>query len=159
MHLEKAWKEQQEREEQRKSEVISCPLGCVMEVQDLPHLEGILEAAGSRPILMFMYTRSCGKCKEILRSLEGTCKVQGASWPPNEDGDARRELDKFVLLKHELRDSFDDLSPVARFYRVRHAPSFLVLQDGAFKGGYFGTYLPGVLARARSLCDWAEDSS
>lgn len=48
--------------------------GKVMEIQDLQHLESVVDKAGSSLVVVFFYTRSCGVCKELLRDFEQLCQ-------------------------------------------------------------------------------------
>jgi hypothetical protein len=48
--------------------------GKVMEIQDLQHLESIVDKAGSSLLVVFFYTRSCGVCKELLRDFTSLCE-------------------------------------------------------------------------------------
>jgi thiol-disulfide isomerase/thioredoxin len=47
--------------------------GKVLEIQDLQHLESVVEKAGSSLLVVFFYTRSCGVCKELLRDFQQLC--------------------------------------------------------------------------------------
>lgn len=48
--------------------------GKVLEVQDLQHLESVVDKAGSSLLVVFFYTRSCGVCKELLRDFTQLCE-------------------------------------------------------------------------------------
>lgn len=48
--------------------------GKVMEIQDLQHLESVVDKAGSSLLVVFFYTRSCGVCKELLRDFTQLCE-------------------------------------------------------------------------------------
>jgi hypothetical protein len=45
----------------------------VVEVQDLEHLESLLDKAGSSLVVVAFYTRSCGVCKELLKEFQAMC--------------------------------------------------------------------------------------
>jgi len=48
--------------------------GKVMDIQDLQHLESVVDKAGSSLLVVFFYTRSCGVCKELLRDFTQLCE-------------------------------------------------------------------------------------
>jgi thiol-disulfide isomerase/thioredoxin len=55
-----------------------CCLSCchfpqVVEIQDLEHLESLLDKAGSSLVVVAFYTRSCGVCKELLKEFQSMC--------------------------------------------------------------------------------------
>jgi Zn-dependent alcohol dehydrogenase len=45
----------------------------VVEIQDLEHLESLLDKAGSSLVVVAFYTRSCGVCKELLKEFQSMC--------------------------------------------------------------------------------------
>jgi hypothetical protein len=47
------------------------------QIQDLEHLEAVLERAGSQLLVLCLYSRSCGACKMALQRLEGLCAEVG----------------------------------------------------------------------------------
>jgi Zn-dependent alcohol dehydrogenase len=53
--------------------------GKVLEVQDLQHLESVVDKAGSSLLVVFFYTRSCGVCKELLRDFTQLCEEVSTS--------------------------------------------------------------------------------
>jgi thiol-disulfide isomerase/thioredoxin len=61
--------------------------GKVVELQDLQHLEGLVDKAGSSLLVVFLYTRSCGVCKALLQDFQALCEEvrvvcgRGAVWP------------------------------------------------------------------------------
>lgn len=52
--------------------------GKVMDIQDLQHLESVVDKAGSSLLVVFFYTRSCGVCKELLRDFQQLCEEVSA---------------------------------------------------------------------------------
>jgi thiol-disulfide isomerase/thioredoxin len=48
--------------------------GKVLEVQDLQHLESVVDKAGSSLLVVFFHTRSCGVCKELLKDFKQLCE-------------------------------------------------------------------------------------
>jgi hypothetical protein len=67
--MELAWKRQQEREAQLAAMLASGD-GAVIEVEDLDSLGYLLEAAGSSLVVLLLYSRSCGVCKQVVGFLE-----------------------------------------------------------------------------------------
>jgi len=127
----------QAREERRRALRYTCPKDCVGEIDEsdsLWMLEKILDRAQeeNKTAVLFMWTRSCGRCKEIKDKLSASCKLQ-------------QNAHDILLLTHELRDSRDDLSPIAQLYRVKHVPSYLVFQGGALKEVLYGTGVGSIL--------------
>ncbi|KAJ9519571.1 hypothetical protein QJQ45_000652 [Haematococcus lacustris] len=88
-------------------------------VEDLPHLELALEKAGSAVVVLFFTSRACGVCKEAGRVFEAMCR------------DARCAQARVLFLRVHLLNEYDQWSEVARWHRVRSAPTFLFLDEGA----------------------------
>lgn len=61
------------------------------QVQDLPHLERRLEAAGNAVTCLALYSRSCGACKDMLRFQRQLCRESSG------------QLAGAVFLKHNIR--------------------------------------------------------
>lgn len=55
--------------------------GKVTEVQDLQHLEALVDKAGSSLVVVFFYTRSCGVCKALLQDYQqvSLCSASGGA--------------------------------------------------------------------------------
>ena len=109
----------QVREHQQQLPEGTCAVDCITEVQDLAHLERRLDQAGSSVVCLALYSRSCGACKEMLQHQQQLCR------------DAGQQLAGAVFLKHNVRDAFDDLTDISRFYRVRSVPTFVFMVGGA----------------------------
>lgn len=75
-HMEIAWQTQMQREAVTQGGA-STP-GVVTEIQDIQHLEQLLERSGSSLVVIYFYSRSCGACKQALRCFEELCKEVGA---------------------------------------------------------------------------------
>lgn len=48
-----------------------CAAGTVTNVWDLEHWEALLSHAGNKPIILFLYSKSCGACKRAAARFEG----------------------------------------------------------------------------------------
>ena len=64
-------------------------------------------------------SRSCGACKEMLKHQQRLCREAG------------QQLAGAVFLKHNVRDQFDDVTDIARLYRIRSVPTFVFMVGGA----------------------------
>lgn len=115
-HLELAWKRQQERDEMLKQGAVS---GKVMEIQDLQHLESVVDKAGSSLLCVFFYTRSCGVCKELLRDFTSLCE------------EAKSQKIRAVFARHNLIDDFDSWSDISVWNRIRVVPTIYFYDEGA----------------------------
>lgn len=51
-----------------------CAVLQVIEVQDLEHLESLIDKAGSSLVVVCFYTRSCGACKALLKEFLALCE-------------------------------------------------------------------------------------
>jgi hypothetical protein len=49
-------------------------MGSVIEIQDLEHLESVVDKSGSCLVVLFCYTRSCGVCKGLLAEFQALCE-------------------------------------------------------------------------------------
>lgn len=49
-------------------------MGSVIEIQDLEHLESVVDKSGSCLVVVFCYTRSCGACKALLAEFQALCE-------------------------------------------------------------------------------------
>lgn len=118
-HLERAWQKQKELEE--KLVVVTRPASSPLpvEVACLAHLERYVEIAGSSIIVVAFYSRSCGACKQMLQHYTEICQ----------EACSQRAGVKF--LKHNVRDEFDDITDIARLYRIKNVPCFVFISGGA----------------------------
>jgi thiol-disulfide isomerase/thioredoxin len=114
--MELAWKRQQERDEMLKHGAVS---GKVLEIQDLQHLESVVEKAGSSLLVVFFYTRSCGVCKELLRDFQQLCD------------EAKSQQIRAVFASHNLLDDFDYWSDISVWHKIRVPPTIFFYDEGA----------------------------
>jgi thiol-disulfide isomerase/thioredoxin len=91
----------------------------VVSIKDLSHLEMLLDVAGGRLAVLYLYTTSCGVCKEMQRLFKATCQ------------ESHKQKARTVFLEHDVNDEYDSLSDLARYYRVKAVPRFLFFIDGA----------------------------
>ncbi|KAF8062681.1 thioredoxin-like 4 [Scenedesmus sp. PABB004] len=115
-HMELAWQRQREREARRSAAPV---LGQVVEVEDLEHLEALLERSGSSLVVVAFYTRSCGACKALLAEFAALAE------------EAKAAQVRAVFARHNLLDEFDGWSDVSVWYRARVAPTILFFDGGA----------------------------
>uniref|UniRef100_A0A383VNP6 Thioredoxin domain-containing protein n=1 Tax=Tetradesmus obliquus TaxID=3088 RepID=A0A383VNP6_TETOB len=111
-----AWKRQQERDERLKQQLV---LGKVVEVQDLEHLESLLDKAGSSLVVVAFYTRSCGVCKELLKEFQSMCE------------EAKAAQVRAVFARHNLLDEFDSWSDISVWHKIRVPPTIFFYDGGA----------------------------
>lgn len=71
------------------------------------------------------YSSSCGACKYLLPQVIRLCK-KGCQDSCSVDGG--RGL---VFLKHNVRDEYDELTDLARFYAIRSVPVFTFFMNGS----------------------------
>ncbi|GBF91936.1 thioredoxin-like, chloroplastic [Raphidocelis subcapitata] len=116
LHLENSWRRQQEREKQLAAGIEP---GTVVEIRDLEHLESALDKAGSRLLVVCLYTSSCGACKAALKRLDALC------------AEASRARARAVFARHNLINEYDYWSDVSRMHSVRAVPTFLFFDGGA----------------------------
>lgn len=119
--MERAWERQDEamkRLESVESDILEPK---ILKVSDLRHLEAVLDAVGGRLVVLYLHSRSCGVCKELRRGYVEVCEG------------SHRQKDGIVFLEHDIFDEFDFLSDVARFYRTKAVPRFILFVDGAVK--------------------------
>lgn len=114
--MELAWKRQQERDELLKQDAVS---GKVMDIQDLQHLESVVDKAGSSLLVVFFYTRSCGVCKELLRDFTQLCE------------EAKSQKIRAVFARHNLLDDFDYWSDISVWHKIRVVPTIFFYDEGA----------------------------
>ncbi|EFN52684.1 hypothetical protein CHLNCDRAFT_138664 [Chlorella variabilis] len=117
--MELQWQRQQAQEQLLAAVPASLAGGSVIEVAGLAHLEALLEAAAGQLVVLTVYSRSCGICKDVLRELEAVCR------------ESRQQRARIVFLRHDMQDAWDWPSDVARYYKLRSAPRFLFFVDGA----------------------------
>ena len=80
-------------------------------MQDLPHLERRLEAAGNAVTCLALYSRSCGACKDMLRFQRQLCRESSG------------QLAGAVFLKHNIRHA---AAAAAAYMHVKVRPSRLL---------------------------------
>ncbi|KAH7623016.1 hypothetical protein Ndes2526B_g02310 [Nannochloris sp. 'desiccata'] len=97
----------------------SLTLPAVVSIKNLSHLEMLLDVAGGRLAVLYLYTTSCGVCKEMQRLFQVTCQ------------ESHKQKARTVFLEHDVNDEYDSLSDLARYYRVKAVPRFLFFIDGA----------------------------
>ncbi|KAK9807057.1 hypothetical protein WJX72_012249 [[Myrmecia] bisecta] len=118
-HFELAWQRQQMEESLIAGAGEETAVTEPMEVRSLPHLEKLVEKAGSAVVVISFYTRSCGGCKDMLKHYRQLCM------------EASKQRAGVRFLTHDVRNEFDDLTDIARLYGVRAVPSFVFLSGGA----------------------------
>jgi hypothetical protein len=69
-------------------------------VEDLEHLEAVLEKSGTCMAIMFFYSRTCGVCKDALKQYESMCK------------DAAGSKARVVFMQADVINEYDQLSGV-----------------------------------------------
>ncbi|KAL3136336.1 hypothetical protein ABBQ38_005599 [Trebouxia sp. C0009 RCD-2024] len=122
-HLELAWQRQQGEDELLKVP-ITLAGSTVIEVRSLAHLDQIVEGAGSAIVLLYLYSKSCGSCKEVLRHCSQLCHENS------------QQKGGVLFLKHNIWNDFDDLTDVARMYKAKAVPSFIFLTGGAMVSSF-----------------------
>lgn len=118
-HFELAWRKQTADDPFQAVDTGCCPINCITEVRDLQHLERVVDAAGSSVLVLALYSRSCGACKDMLHFQQRLCK------------EANQQSAGAVFLRHNIRNEFDDLTDIARLHRVRSVPTFVFFVGGA----------------------------
>lgn len=78
-----------------------------------------MDKAGSQLVVIFLYTRSCGACKQLLADFQALCE------------EAARMRTRAVFVRHNLLNEFDYWSDVSVFYRTRVVPCILFVDHGA----------------------------
>eukprot|EP00270_Netrium_digitus_P007807 TRINITY_DN2290_c1_g2_i4.p1 TRINITY_DN2290_c1_g2~~TRINITY_DN2290_c1_g2_i4.p1 ORF type:complete len:122 (-),score=27.66 TRINITY_DN2290_c1_g2_i4:237-602(-) len=79
--------------------------------------------ATSLQVVVDFYNAACGACKYILPQFVKLCKGESGS---------REGVDVGVrFLKHDVRDEYDDVSEIARFYKVKAVPMFAFFIGGS----------------------------
>ncbi|KAL2652648.1 hypothetical protein R1flu_020776 [Riccia fluitans] len=126
LYFNESFKRQEEEEAREAEAEISCPVDCVREVRTYAEFERVLQDAelNNALVVVDFYNSSCGSCKYILpqfiklckRGCGDECSVQ------NENG--------VLFIKHNVRDEYDDLTDLARFYSIRSVPMFSFFVDG-----------------------------
>ncbi|KAI5064447.1 hypothetical protein GOP47_0021117 [Adiantum capillus-veneris] len=71
------------------------------------------------------YSSSCGACKYLLPQVINLCKKGCEDSCPVDDSWG------IIFLKHNVRDDYDELTDLARFYAIRVVPSFTFFQNGS----------------------------
>lgn len=115
---------------QREAEVleaeaeVTCPVHCVREVHNYREFEKVVNDAQQQKKLVVMdfYDTSCGACKYILHQVIKLCK-KGCGEECSVGGEV-------VFIKHNIKDQYDELTDLARFYSIRSVPMFSFFVDG-----------------------------
>lgn len=122
-HLELSWQRQQQNEQQLQelATASTSPRNSVevLEVADLQQLETVCTSAAGHLVVLFLYSKTCGVCKEAAQRFEALRKEMLASRA------------RVVLVKHNIMTEFDDMSDISRFHKVRAVPAFLFIDEGA----------------------------
>lgn len=98
---------------------LTAALPHVTDIPTLKFFDHVVGALGPRVVVCFFYSRSCGTCKAIRTALKDIAvkeAYQGSG---------------VVFLQHDVRSEFDELSDLARQYRIRHVPCFGFFVEGA----------------------------
>eukprot|EP00890_Picochlorum_soloecismus_P000302 jgi/Picsp_1/1272/NSC_04753-R1_thioredoxin-like 4 len=96
-----------------------CPVG--VDVKTLHQLEYACNLAGSRILVLAVYTRSCGICGSLLSMFDALTEEYSAS----------QTMGCAVFARHDASSEFDHVSDVARYYRIKSVPCVLFFVDGA----------------------------
>lgn len=117
---------QQEAEVLEAEAEVSCPVHCVREVHNYREFEKVVNDAQqqNKLVVMDFYDTSCGACKYILHQFIKICK-KGCG----EECSVGDELG-VVFIKHNIKDQYDELTDLARFYSIRSVPMFSFFVDG-----------------------------
>lgn len=118
LHLESSWKRQEKREGLVLEQAKSLHDG-IAEVHDLEGLEALVQAAGPRIVVVFMYSRTCGVCKIARERFQELAQQ------------ARSQKARVAFLQHNVLDDYDLASDIARMYKVKVVPCFLFFDEGA----------------------------
>jgi len=116
-HLERAWKEQKDAEAWPAPGMEAS--SSTAEVTTLAQLERVVQEAGSEIVVVAFYSRSCGACKQMLQMYRAKCQ------------EAWRQKAGVRFLEHNIRDEFDDITGIARLYRIKSVPSVVFFCGGA----------------------------
>lgn len=76
-------------------------------------------------VVVDFYNSSCGACKYLLPQLIKLCK-KGCG-----DECHVNEAIGVVFVKHNVRDEYDELTDLARFYSIRAVPMFSFFMNGS----------------------------
>eukprot|EP00798_Chlamydomonas_sp_ICE-L_P001446 gene1446-32820_t len=120
-YMDNMWKRQEEREKKRALFIEELEKGScgVEEVEDLEHFNLLLDAAGSRLVVLFIYSKACGICKDAMQRFELMCD------------DTKNQKGRVLFLAHNIIDPYDHVSDIARMHKVKAVPCFLFMDEGA----------------------------
>ncbi|KAI5063819.1 hypothetical protein GOP47_0020489 [Adiantum capillus-veneris] len=126
-YFERVLKRQLELEAREAEALRSCPLECIREVFTLSQFENVLYDAEqtNKLVMIDFYSSSCGACKYLLPQVINLCKKGCEDSCPVDDSWG------IIFLKHNVRDDYDELTDLARFYAIRVVPSFTFFQNGS----------------------------
>eukprot|EP01025_Chloroclados_australasicus_P010717 TRINITY_DN1446_c0_g1_i1.p3 TRINITY_DN1446_c0_g1~~TRINITY_DN1446_c0_g1_i1.p3 ORF type:complete len:213 (+),score=14.81 TRINITY_DN1446_c0_g1_i1:336-974(+) len=91
----------------------------VISVKQLSQLEAVVDKSGSKIVVVFLFDRGCGVCKEIKTKIRRIAD------------EVYNDKTGVVFCEHEIRDDFDWYTDIAQMYRIRQVPTFLFLVQGA----------------------------
>ncbi|GIL77074.1 hypothetical protein Vretimale_3145 [Volvox reticuliferus] len=117
--LEAAWRRQEEAEARKQRLSTDIDEGRLITVPDTAGLDAVIEQAGSQLVVVFMYSRQCGVCKDAARRFEQL------------RNEAHRAKARVVFVQHDVETDYGDKSDLSRFYNVRAVPCFLFFDGGA----------------------------
>lgn len=119
-HLELAWRRQEARAESlAQADFSQGGNGIVHTVDDLEHLEQLLEKAGSNVVILMFTSRTCGVCKAAAAKFQRMAS------------DAAAARARVVFLSADTHTEYDTYSDVARWHKVKAVPTFLFIDEGA----------------------------
>lgn len=120
-------KRQLEAEARQAEADLTCPLDCVRDVHTYREFEKVLHDAeeANELVVVDFYNSSCGACKYLLPQLIKLCK-KGCG-----DECHVNEAIGVVFVKHNVRDEYDELTDLARFYSIRAVPMFSFFMNGS----------------------------
>ena len=91
-----------------------------LDVRSSSEVEALVTAAGdSRLVILFLYSSTCGVCKQASTVYDSIVSEAMASRA------------RVVFLKHNIHDEYDIRTDLSRLHKVRSVPCFLFLDDGA----------------------------
>eukprot|EP01026_Neomeris_dumetosa_P051579 TRINITY_DN45415_c0_g1_i1.p2 TRINITY_DN45415_c0_g1~~TRINITY_DN45415_c0_g1_i1.p2 ORF type:complete len:213 (-),score=18.49 TRINITY_DN45415_c0_g1_i1:271-909(-) len=117
LHYEKLYQRKMELDDW--IENLKIPDKGVITIKQLAQLEAVAEKAGSKIVVVFLFDRGCGVCKEIRTKIR---KIANEVY---------NEKTGVVFCEHDIRDDFDFLTDISQLYGIKKVPTFLFLVQGA----------------------------
>ncbi|GLC37447.1 hypothetical protein PLESTB_001584800 [Pleodorina starrii] len=117
--LESAWRRQEEAEARQERFTTDIAEGNLITVPDAAGLDTVIERAGSQLVVVFLFSRQCGVCKDAAQRFEQL------------RNEAHRAKARVVFVQHDVETDYGDKSDLSRLYNVRAVPCFLFFDGGA----------------------------